>query len=267
MNPIELQMVEALKELRGEYAVTGVKAEFEAEGTRTEELIRLKEICLAAGISLTLKIGGCEAVRNMYDARSVGVNHLVAPMIETPFALQKYLHAIDIVFPEDEQEGIEFLVNIETLQSVHNFDDILKIPEIRKLDGIVIGRSDLVGSMKLDRTAVNSKQVFAITKELLTKAKQRKMTCVVGGTITAESLHFLRKLPSGLLDRYETRKVCFSCPKALGEKAVDGIDKALVFELLWLQNKKNYYKAISEEDEKRIKGLKERLSKSKIEVN
>ena len=255
-------MVVTLKELKEKYAVTGVKAEFEAEGTRIEELIRLKEICLVANVSLTLKIGGCEAVRDMYDARTIGINHLVAPMVETPFALQKYLHAIEVVFPKDEQENIEFLINIETLQAFRNFDDMLKVPKIDTFNGIVVGRSDMVGSMGLDKKEINKEQVFDITKEILIKAKQRNMTCVVGGTITAESLPFLRKLPKGLLDRYETRKVCFSCPQALGDNAAEGIDKSLLFELLWLQNKKNYYKTISQEDENRICNLEERISKS-----
>ena len=78
MNASELKMVDMLKDMRDNHAVVGVKAEFEAEGTRTEELMRLKEICLAAKVALTLKIGGCEAVRDMYDARTVGVNYLVA---------------------------------------------------------------------------------------------------------------------------------------------------------------------------------------------
>lgn len=261
MNRIELKMIESLRELIDTYGVVGVKAEFEAEGTRTEELMRLKEICMAAKVSLTLKIGGCEALRDMYDARSIGVNHLVAPMVETPLALRKYLKAIEMVFPADEREKVEFLVNIETIQAVKNFDAMVEIPEINTLDGIVIGRSDLTGSMDLESSMADSQELFAITKDLLLKAKKCKMTVVLGGTITAISLPFLRALPAGMLDRYETRKICFSCPKALGETAVQGIEKALQFELLWLQNKHNYYKAISEEDDKRRKILEERCGK------
>lgn len=251
-------MVDILKELKEKYSAVGVKAEFEAEGTRTEELMRLKEVCLAAKVSLTLKIGGSEAVRDMYDARAVGVDYLVAPMVETPFALQKYLRAINVVFPQDEQEKIQFLINVETVQAVQNFADMLKIPEIKKLNGIVVGRVDLVGSMGLDRRSANSEKVFNITQDLLKKAKQQKMTCVVGGAISIDSLPFLRTLSEGLLDRYETRKICFLCPRALGEDAEKGIQKAVEFELLWLKNKQNYYKAIYEEDDKRITMLEER---------
>jgi hypothetical protein len=259
MNQIEAQMVDILAELNRKYSAIGVKAEFEAEGTRTEELIRLKEICLAAKMSLTLKVGGCEAVRDMYDARTVGVNYLVAPMVETPFALQKYLRAINVAFPPDEQEKVEFLVNIETLQSARNLSGMLALPEIDRLDGIVLGRSDLTASMGLGKKAVDSPEVFQVAREVLSQAKQKKLTCVIGGTITADSLDFMRKLPCGLLDRFETRKISFACPQALGARAAEGIDLGLEFELLWLRNKKNYYKAISEEDDKRIAAIKERM--------
>ncbi len=261
MNTLESQMVDILKELKRDYDVVGVKAEFEAEGTRKEELLRLKEICLRADVSLTLKIGGCEAVTDMYDARNIGVDYLVAPMIESPFALQKYLRSIDLVFPEDEQKTIDFLINIETFLAVQNFDAMLKIPEIKKLDGIVIGRVDLVGSLGLDRKSVNTERIFKITKEVLSKAKRQNLTCVVGGAISTDSLQFLRDLPEGLVDRYETRKICFSCSQALKKDADNGILNAVKFELLWLKNKRNYYKAIAQEDDNRIVMLEERFKK------
>jgi hypothetical protein len=261
MNNIELKIVDTLKDLKKNFAVEGVKAEFEAEGTRTEELMRLKEICLAADVTLTLKIGGCEAVRDMYDARAIGVNFLVAPMIETAFALQKYLRAIDVVFPKDEQENVDFLVNIETKRAVDNLDSMMNVPEIGKLDGIVVGRVDLVGSMGKDRSFVDTDDILSITSSVLGKAKQKNMTFVVGGAISVDSLPFLKKLPAGKLDRYETRKVCFQCPQALGANATEGITKAVGFELLWLQNKRNYYKTISEEDNKRIAMLEARFQK------
>jgi 4-hydroxy-2-oxoheptanedioate aldolase len=261
MNQVELKMVDMLKDLRDNHAVVGVKAEFEAEGTRTEELMRLKEICLAAKVSLTLKIGGCEAVRDMYDARTVGVNYLVAPMVETPFSLQKYLRAVDIVFPRDEQEKIEFLINVETLMAAQNFGNMLKIEGIERLGGVVVGRVDMVGSMGLDRTACESDRVFAITKDLATLAKERGLTVVVGGAISTASLPFLRKLVDSLIDRYETRKICFSCPEALKDGAEQGISKAVAFELAWLQNKRSYYKAIAEEDDKRISMLEARAQR------
>lgn len=259
MNNIEQKMVAVLKELIDKYSVVGVKAEFEAEGTRTEELMRLKEICLASRAALTLKIGGCEAVRDMCDARTIGVDHLVAPMVETPFALQKFLRAVDLAFPSDEQKDIEYLVNIETIQAVNKFDAMLGIKEIGKLNGVVVGRSDLIGSMGLNKEEINSQQVLMTVKKVLLQARKKGLTCVIGGTISLGSIKFLRELSGeGLLDRFETRKICFDCAKALAGEPEKGLTKALEFELLWLQNKQNYYRSISEEDNKRLASLMER---------
>ena len=254
-------MVDTLQELKRNFHVEGVKAEFEAEGTRTEELMRLKEICLAADVKLTLKIGGCEAVRDMYDARAIGVDFLVAPMVETAFSLQKYLRAVKAVFPADELENIGVVVNIETEAAAKNFDAMMEIPEFKTLDGVVMGRVDYTGSMGLDRKAVNSDKVFNDTKALMIKARAKGLECVVGGAIAIDSLPFLRNLGNAI-DRYETRKVCFNCPQALGADAEKGITKAVWFELLWLKNKKAYYKSIAEEDEKRIVMLEERFAKN-----
>jgi len=47
LNKIEREMVGILTDLRENHHVVGVKAEFEAEGTRLEEAMRLKEVISA----------------------------------------------------------------------------------------------------------------------------------------------------------------------------------------------------------------------------
>src|ERR1035437_6540132 len=122
MNNLEKKMVKALIDLRENHNVIGVKAEFEAEGTRMEEAFRLKEVITRAGLDLTIKIGGCEAIKDMYEERVIGVSRIVAPMIETPYALKKYLTATKLVFPADEYEEVEFLINIETIDGYNNLE-------------------------------------------------------------------------------------------------------------------------------------------------
>src|SRR3954467_3758924 len=101
MNLTEKKMVVLLKELKEKHSVTGVKMEFEAEGTRIEEAMRLKEISMKAGLCLTTKIGGCEAIKDMFEAGSLGTSHLVAPMVESAYALKKYLQAVRIAFNQE----------------------------------------------------------------------------------------------------------------------------------------------------------------------
>ena len=125
MNNLEKRMVHTLENLRQEHNVIGVKAEFEAEGTRMEEALRLKEVVTKAGLELTIKTGGCEAIKDMYDARTIGVNTIVAPMIETAYAAKKYVQATKFVFPEEERQDISFYMNIETITGFNNLEELL----------------------------------------------------------------------------------------------------------------------------------------------
>lgn len=262
MNLTERTMVDVLKDLKENHHVVGIKAEFEAEGTRIEEALRLKEVCMKADLGLTIKIGGCEALRDMYECRVIGVERMVAPMVESAYALEKFLEAAKMAYPENERQDIVFAVNVETISACRAFDEMLALPAIGLLGGVVMGRVDLTGSMRLGRDAINCPEVLAITKELLCKAKAKSLETAIGGGVSAHSLPFFRDLPAGTLDRYETRKVIFGCPGALAADADKGILKAVGFELLWLKNKRDYYKAISEEDAQRIDMLESRYKKS-----
>jgi hypothetical protein len=257
MNALERKMVKTLCDLRDQHAVIGIKAEFEAEGTRLEEAFRLKEIVMKAGLELTIKIGGGEAVRDMYECRTIGVERIVAPMIESAYALKKFLCATRLAFPHDEREDIKFAVNIETITGCNNFDEMMVI-ELDGLNGIVMGRVDLTGSLGMSREDINSQRVFEITRDLFIKSKKKGLENAVGGGVSAHSLPFFRDLPPNTIDRYETRKVIFKCPDALGPNADKGILKAVGFELLWLRNKRDYYQLISMEDNQRLQMLEER---------
>lgn len=261
MNNLEKRMVEVLTDLRENHHVTGVKAEFEAEGTRMEEALRLKDVISKAGLELTVKVGGCEALLDMYNARAIGVKHLVAPMVETPYALHKYLGAVKLAFPPEEREEVDFLVNIETIDACRNFKKMLELPEIGELDGVVLGRVDLTGSMGRDRGYVNSPEILNIAKEIFTMAKEKGMECVVGGGVSKETVPFITELGCELVDRYETRKVIFECPAALSDGYDKGILKAVGFELMWLKNKRDYYGMIYAEDNQRIVMLEARYRK------
>jgi 4-hydroxy-2-oxoheptanedioate aldolase len=261
MNLLELQMVDILKELKEKHGAISVRAEFEAEGNRMEELLRLKEISMAGGLGLTLKIGGCESIRDMLESRVIGVDYLVAPMIESGYALRKYLQAVDKVFSLEERESVEFLCNIETKAAIDAFDEILKIPEIRLLDGIVIERVDLCFSLGLREIDINDKSINALVRDTLQKAKAQGLTCTVGGGVGAHSLPFFRSLSDGLIGRFETRKVCFDCSQGVRNASEKGILKALGFEVLWLKNKLKFYRSLSVLDGQRIDWIEERYRK------
>lgn len=264
MNALERKMVDQLKDLKENHFAIGIKAEFEAEGTRLEEALRLKEVITKAGLDLTIKIGGCEALKDMYDSRSIGVTRIVGPMIETKYALKKFLACANLAFPEDERKEVDFLINVETISTVKNFDDMLTLPNISELKGVVVGRVDMTGSMGLTRNDINSDTIRAICDEILVKSKKFNpdMECVIGGGVSAESLPFFDQLTPNTLDKFETRKVLFDASRAtLANGGDKGILKAVGFELMWLKNKRNFYGMIYKEDENRIEMLQQRYDK------
>jgi 4-hydroxy-2-oxoheptanedioate aldolase len=251
MNTLEHKMLDVLKELKEKHSAISVRAEFEAEGTKLEELLRLKEICMVADLGLTLKIGGCESIRDMLEAKLVGVDYLVAPMVESAYSLRKYLQAVEKI-STDEGEHTEILCNIETTTAIQHFDEMLEIPEIRFLDGIVIERVDLCFSLGYDETCINNEEINNLLLSVVQKAKKQNLTCTVGGGMSAQSLPLFSRLPDGYIDRVETRKVCFDYGGGRHHNLEKGIMKALAFELLWLRNKMSYYDAISSLDRQRI---------------
>jgi 4-hydroxy-2-oxoheptanedioate aldolase len=258
MNRFETQMLEVLKELKTRFAATSVRAEFEAEGTKLEELLRLKEICTRAGLGLTLKIGGCESVRDMLEARVVGVRSLAAPMIESAFALQKFVHAIDNVFPAEELEVVSILANVETRMGIARLDEIVGSPQLGRLDAVVIERVDLCRSLGFGPDDINSPEICTIVARALQRLRGAGVRTVVGGGVSADSLPFFRSLPEGALSRFETRKVTFDAPRALAGDPERGILFALTFELFYLKNKMSFFRNISLADQHRLDTLETR---------
>lgn len=260
MNILEQKMLNALIDLKKNHHVVGIKAEFEAEGTRIEEAMRLKEVVTRAGLDLTIKIGGCEAIKDMYEARIIGVAKIVAPMVETPYALKKFLQATKLVYPEEE--NVKYLVNIETIDAYKNLDRMLEIDEIKQLHGIVLGRVDMTGSMGLTREDVNSAQILAIAQDIAKKSQEHNLELVIGGGVSAHSLPFFKQLPKDSLTRFETRKIIFDAKLALSDpNAEKGILKAVGVELMWLKNKRDFYGMIHAEDNQRITMLEARYKK------
>lgn len=260
MNQLEKKMVNTLIDLRENHHIVGIKAEFEAEGTRLEEALRLKEVVTKAGLDLTIKIGGCEAIKDMYDARTIGVSAIVAPMIETPYAMKKYIQAMKFVFPEEERKEIKFLVNIETITGFNNLDEMIKAQSFAELNGIVLGRVDMTGSMGLTREDINSNEILSIAQTMSKKMQTVNKDMVIGGGVSAHSLPFFKDLP--YLSRFETRKIIFDAQSALKDPNADkGILKAVGFELMWLRNKREFYGMIYREDEARLQMLEARYKK------
>ncbi len=262
MDATGKKMLEILKELRDDCECIAVKAEFEAEGSRTDEMIMLCEVIHRADMNLIIKIGGCEAVRDLDQCRLLGATGVMGPMIETPFAMTKFKGAAEKVYG-DNLDAIDWIINTETITCHANLDAILDAGK-GFLDTIAIGRVDLSASMGLSRDVINSGEVFDVAVDMAKKARSHSLTVGFGGGVSFDAIPFILKMAS-YADRFETRKIVFSLTEDEA-RIRRGIMLAMEFEMLYLKEKCGFYDRMANEDRARLDMLAARIEKAKAEL-
>ena len=261
MNNIEKEMVDILKKRRDSNGLVAIKAEFGDEGTRFNELLRLLDIGNYADVEVTLKVGGCEACRDLLDAKQLGLNNIVVPMIETPYALKKFIEKKNNIYHDFHHKNIRFFFNLETITGFNNLKDIIDVSsQADGCDGLVFGRLDFVKSMGLNRDLIDTDEINFYAEEIASECKKANLDLVIGGSISHSSIPLLKKIKSIKLDRFETRKIIFNSEFLDNSSQDEALSDALNFEILWLLNKREYYQSIYTEDDDRIKLLKKRIN-------
>jgi 4-hydroxy-2-oxoheptanedioate aldolase len=253
MNSLEKKMLAILESLKANNGAEYVRAEFEAEGLRVEELLRLKDVSLRSGLGLSLKIGGCEGMRDLLESKMLGADTIVAPMIESAFALHKYEQAAFKVYNDDERKYTQFWFNLETKSAVSSAEEILSSPSVAKMGAAVIERVDLCFSLDKGQDNVDDADITEAVIRLATLAKSNSVKVVLGGGISLRSWSLIDSLvESGLLDYYETRKIGFTTKGLSRDRYTRGLFLAIAFEIFFLKNKIQNAQNSAEHDMKRL---------------
>lgn len=257
------RLVKELSQGREQFSFSGVKAEFEAEGSRVDDLKILLFAGKSSGLETIVKIGGCEALRDMRDLASMGrVENVVAPMIESTFALRKFISMSKRV---SEEYGFSpnLYFNLETISAWENFADILDIAASSgEITGITFGRGDFSESIGLPRSEVDSATVSEIVLAACERVVEAGLKFCVGGSISTKSIDVLRALAMAGAHAFESRKVSwfFSDIPPSDNEFVAQLEAGLRFELNWLELKRERYMRMADEDEARRKALLKRFS-------
>lgn len=248
MIDIQKKIIELSKTIN----LYGIKQSFEDEGALLDDIILMRRITELSNLKLSVKIGGCEALTDIYNCKMNGVNGIVAPMIETEFALQKFIESVIHI------DNIDFYINIESKTGYENLSKILNSPSAKLLKGIVVGRSDLTKSYGYDKNYVDSDFIFNIVQNIMVTAKNYNLITLMGGSLSTNSTKFIEKLyTKNLINFIETRNVIIELNDI--STIEEDIKYAIEFESDWLEYKAKKYINIGQSYQTRVETVKNRL--------
>jgi hypothetical protein len=252
-NTVQL-LIKNLKYLNKQYNITGIKQSFEDEGALLSDVTTMRRVTELCGMLMYVKIGGCEAITDINNCVTLGIDSLIAPMIETKYSFQKFINAVSKI----KETSFYFLCETETAYS--NIDSILESEEAKKLSGVIVGRSDFTKSHNLDKSEVDSQIISDKVEDIFRKSKNLGLKTTMGGNISTNSVEFIKYLHSNnLLDKIETRNVVVELDDYNVNNLYDTIKSILRYEIQWLRYKAINYNSIGDSYLHRADILKERL--------
>lgn len=228
--------------------IVSLKGEFEAEGLSRDTLAAEAAWAARKGLPYLVKIGGCEAKSDMRFLMMQGIDSIVAPMIESAFAMSKYQQML----PEGAFKHVG--VTIETISAVERIESILDAGV--KLTEVTVGRSDLTASF--GGSSVNSPETLEMVKTVARAARVRGLKTTMGGTINADTIKVLSQDAElrDLIASVETRKCVMPVEKFLEPGA---LEDAFAVESALLEMQIAAYGAIGDSARARSVALRERL--------
>ncbi len=245
------RLVESLRNLKTAHGASALKLSTEDAAMSLEQIrfwVRLSEGIVPA----VVKIGGPNARNDIRQLVASGVDGLIAPMVESAYGLENFIAAVrDFTTPMQFGRLMKH-INIETETAVKQLDSILACPDIKWIDEITIGCSDLSQSLKKDRT---DPAVARLVKKTVRKIRAKNIGVSLGGGITPERIDdFLKDVKP---DKFNTRIVTFDIDSPGSYRTA--VEEALRFELLMLEHDSKMQFISRDEEKFRAAELKKRL--------
>lgn len=165
-----------LKLLKEYYSLTGLKAGTEVESMTFDEILEMRKISDGI-VPLTVKIGGPEARNDIQYMLSIGVDKILAPMIESTYGLRNFVMTMKEL---DPARKAALAINVETITAYRSIVQIAGSPMFASIEQVTVGRTDLSSSME---KGVDDDEVYEVTKQIVDLAKIYGKKTSVGGKI------------------------------------------------------------------------------------
>jgi citrate lyase beta subunit len=219
-----------------------LKGEFEAEGLTRQDVAAEALFAARKGLDYLVKISGAEAKSDIYYLADLGVNAIVCPMVETEFAMSKYMEML----PAGAFEHIG--VTIETITAVANIESIIR--QGKTLTELTIGRTDLTASW--GGKSVEDPRTIEMVKTVAKAGRAAGLKITMGGSISRGTRELLQSDAElrGLINYVETRKAVMPVENFLQE---DTLAHALQLEEVLLRRR-------AKESERTLPAVNSRLA-------
>ncbi len=232
-----------------------LKISLEDEGLTFDQAISIACQAHSHNVKVTMKVGGAEAISDMRFAKMIGCSGCVAPMIESSFALHKFINANNT----HQFDFDNLYINIESKQAYESISEILNSSDAKYLSGIVLGRSDFISSFGMTKDKTDSKECYDMAVKIFDIAKSKNKITLMGGNINTYSKEFITNLyEQKLLDYIETRNVKVKLSYSFLKNYSKNLTKMLEFESSLLQYKSSTLDLLSANDKKRLNNLRTR---------
>lgn len=181
MNKLKAYLIDRAKLLVNDFGVCALKLGTEAEANTFEE-IKIYNDMFSDIMDIVVKIGGCDARNDIKKMAEFGIKGLIAPMLESSYALFNFIRALREEIGNNFLEVFPFLsINIETKTGYVNLDEIFSSDYIGYITQITIGRTDLFSSYNC---SIDSPILEGIVKDIRERSKRIGKIVSIGGQIT-----------------------------------------------------------------------------------
>lgn len=225
--PLEFDQtsLEAELALARRAGLAAVKLGTEEEALGNDEILWLRQV-LPADLDVILKIGGPCARADLRLAADIGAQAVIAPMVESVFALRRFVEAADIELgPRAASTAYAF--NLETTQAVAHLDAMLDSPWAKRLAFVNIGRTDLAASLGW---TVGDPRLDEVVASCIARLHAKGLEVHVGGRVTQATLLPLLHLQA--FEGFHTRMLAFAIRDHA--QAAQAIDQGLALERMLL---------------------------------